>query len=258
MTAGGPLEESCSARLLFAAAMMDLVFLLLLSRLIGPQAVQQIQAFIPGTPEPAHWAIFGFLLVLVYWLLVEFVFFGASLGRVSMGLALRDRTGQYLTTGRRASRCIRKVGLLGLGGLRLNHAATYDLSTESRWFSDMAPRAYRPIKSWKLIVASGRARGRTVTFGKLPGFNAKHGIKIGRDPAWSDFVLPQSENRVSSKHCLLLARADGLYIKDVGTQGKGSSNGTRLNGRRIAPGVWVPVGHAAHFYVAEVRIKIDR
>ena len=259
MKAGGPLEERCSARLLFAAAMMDGVFLLLIADLAGEQVVSAFQTLFPANvPLPVLWGVFAFVLLLGYWLIVEFVFFGASVGRASMGLALRDKSGQHLTTGRRASRCMRKIGQVGLGGLRLNSAATYDRSTDSRWYSDMAPRAYRSMKTWRLIVASGPGRGHTVTFGKLPGFNTNHAIKIGRDTAWSDLVLPQSEGRVSNRHCVLRARKDGLYLRDWGTQGKGSSNGTRVNGRQIPAGVWVPVDHADHFYAAGVRIKIDR
>lgn len=258
MANGGPLDEHCSSRLLFAAATMDLILLLLLLRLIGPDATAEIQRMLPPLPAYALWMICGFILLLLFWFVTELILGGASLGRLAVGLSLRNQQGDPLTAGRRTSRCMRKVSMLGLGGLRLNTAASYDVATEARWFSEMAPRSYRPAKTWRLAVASGPLQGRSVTFGELQGFRSKHAIKIGRDPRWSDLVFPQSETRVSSKHCVLQLRADGLYLIDWGTGGKGSSNGTRLHSKMLTPGKWVPVGHASHFYVAGISIKIDR
>lgn len=41
---------------------------------------------------------------------------------------------------------------------------------------------------------------------------------------------------VSGIHARVVKEADGYYIEDVGTTGTGSTNGTKVNGIRIAPG----------------------
>ncbi len=49
-------------------------------------------------------------------------------------------------------------------------------------------------------------------------------VDMGVDSSW-----------VSRKHLLVSKRDDGVYIRDHGVEGKGSTNGTYLNGKKIDP-----------------------
>ncbi len=52
-------------------------------------------------------------------------------------------------------------------------------------------------------------------------------VAVGRSPV-NDFVIP--EKTVSSKHAYFQQRDDGVYLTD-----RGSTNGTRVNGEKLAP-----------------------
>jgi pSer/pThr/pTyr-binding forkhead associated (FHA) protein/thioredoxin reductase/NAD-dependent dihydropyrimidine dehydrogenase PreA subunit len=74
----------------------------------------------------------------------------------------------------------------------------------------------------RLRIHSGPFAGREIV-------TAASLIRIGRDPAKNDLVIAGDE-QVSGRHCQLQRSPRGTYVlEDVG-----SSNGTRVNGRRIA------------------------
>ena len=78
----------------------------------------------------------------------------------------------------------------------------------------------------------------------------KDRIVIGRVASGNDIVLP-SDN-VSRHHCTLEVRADGTVI----ASDAGSSNGTFLNGDRIAPATPLRVGDK--LYVGNFLISLAR
>jgi pSer/pThr/pTyr-binding forkhead associated (FHA) protein len=51
------------------------------------------------------------------------------------------------------------------------------------------------------------------------------------------------DSYVSRKHALLELREEGLFIIDYGREGKGSQNGTFINGKRIKPREAYPLNH---------------
>jgi diguanylate cyclase (GGDEF)-like protein len=77
-----------------------------------------------------------------------------------------------------------------------------------------------------LVVIFGPDLGR-----KIP-LEDSH-CRIGREPD-CDVVVPV--DGISREHCELVARQDGIALRDLG-----STNGTRLNGRDVPPGIEVPL-----------------
>ncbi len=63
-------------------------------------------------------------------------------------------------------------------------------------------------------------------------------IEIGRETL---AVSGRRDINVSSRHAVLVISESGMFVVDVGNDNGGSMNGTSVNGRRIDPGVHVPV-----------------
>lgn len=61
-------------------------------------------------------------------------------------------------------------------------------------------------------------------------------LRIGRDPARNDFVYPAGTGGISGVHCQLTYRDGQLYIQDLG-----STYGTFVNGRKLAPQETAPL-----------------
>jgi hypothetical protein len=59
-------------------------------------------------------------------------------------------------------------------------------------------------------------------------------LNVGRDPEFSPLAHRLADNDyVSGRHAEVFFHDALLYVRDVGTHGKGSSNGTFVNGKRI-------------------------
>lgn len=65
-------------------------------------------------------------------------------------------------------------------------------------------------------------------------------IHVGRNPKRANLV-PEGNTTVSAYHAEITQRNGLLLVKDVGTEGQGSSNGTFVNGKRITPLINVEV-----------------
>ncbi|GFE64081.1 FHA domain-containing protein [Litoreibacter roseus] len=252
---GGRLDGRSAARLLLAAAIVDLVLVAFLARLLLPvlpisaRGNEVILAFL---------GVFIALLAL-YWVLSELVLGGRSFGRSILQLDMRTNDGGNLPATRKAARFVGKLTFLGLTGLNPNGAARYDRKTGASWFSPMAPKPIKPFKDWALQVRSGNHAGKPpVRLEQIPGFRKTGNIKIGRDPAWADLPLV-GDGDVSGQHCVLMLRDGSLYIMDYGGAGKpGARNGTFLDNRRLKPGKAEKVGLAQSFRLGNVVIRIDR
>jgi predicted component of type VI protein secretion system len=95
----------------------------------------------------------------------------------------------------------------------------------------------------KLIVASGKSAGRTISL--------KNGrLLIGR--AETCDVRPLGEE-VSRKHCEIVLEADGLTVVDCG-----SRNGTFVNGAKIAAKVTVKDGDIIRVGPLEVKVSVSK
>ncbi len=71
-------------------------------------------------------------------------------------------------------------------------------------------------------------------------------VRLGRDPGRADLVYPKSAASVSGLHCQLDLRGGEPYLQDCG-----STNGTFLNGRRLAAGQAVKLRQGDKFYLAQ-------
>lgn len=255
MKIGGPLGEQNAARLLSAAALLDLMFVGFLQSTIQPTLKLELGLRQTGLALPAALYL---MLLLCYWLLCEGLLGGHSFGRFVMRLQMRDKQGRPVSAVRRSTRALKKVLSLGLTGLNPNAAARYDKAAGVVWYSPIAPGRAKPIGLWRLAVMTGPDKGKFVEFGKVPGLKSSQQIKIGREQGWADLVLGRSE-KASGRHCVLRVERNGdLMIRDTGTDGKGSSNGTSVGHKRIKPGQWVPLGPEGRFDVAGTALKVLR
>ena len=65
-------------------------------------------------------------------------------------------------------------------------------------------------------------------------------LRVGRDPKYAT-LIPEGNTTISQKHAELYEKGGLLLVKDVGTHGDGSQNGTFINGNRIPAGISVEV-----------------
>ena len=79
-------------------------------------------------------------------------------------------------------------------------------------------------------------------YGNLAGreYKLTDRLVIGRDPHQCSLVFPKDANDVSRIHCTLRFAGERVTVRD-----ENSSNGTYIDGKRIAPGVDVPF-HRGH------------
>jgi len=258
MKKNGRLPEPISSRLLLAAALMDAVFVLFVTRLIGTTAIEHLSRLFTTIPPEALWFGVFACLLMIYAMISDIILGGASLGRIVLGLRMRDTAGHPVKAGRRTLRAIKKYSLMGMGGIRLDSAASYDKSTGITWFSEMAPRGYRHPKTWQIHVITGKNKKTTHPIGKIARFASKGIIHIGRDPGWADIVLPQNAIKASGRHCMLRYHKGELYLRDGDENAKASSNGTLINGKRLPSGKWIGLRGIQQFNAAGVILKIDR
>ena len=77
----------------------------------------------------------------------------------------------------------------------------------------------------RFTVLNGAEDGRVIETDKIP-------VLLGRHPA--DDILLSRDNRVSRHHARVTKQGDSYFIEDVGPEGKGSTNGTYVDGQKIA------------------------
>ena len=71
-------------------------------------------------------------------------------------------------------------------------------------------------------------------------FPVRSCLRVGRDPKYAD-LIPEGNTTISGKHAELVEKGGVLLVKDTGTSGQGSQNGTFVNGNRIPPNISVEV-----------------
>ncbi|MCC8150447.1 MAG: FHA domain-containing protein [Lachnospiraceae bacterium] len=71
-------------------------------------------------------------------------------------------------------------------------------------------------------------------------YPVKQHVRIGRDPAANDLVVPAGTSGVSGRHCEIMCQNGRVYIRDLG-----SSYGTFVNGTRLNPEQLYEVGVGA-------------
>lgn len=108
---------------------MAAVFVLSVTQLIGKTAVAHLSRLFSTIPPEALWfGVFACLLTL-YAMLSDIRLSGAGLGRILLGLPLRDTARPPVKAGRHTLRGIKIYSRMGTGDVRLDSAASYDEST---------------------------------------------------------------------------------------------------------------------------------
>ncbi len=105
----------------------------------------------------------------------------------------------------------------------------------------MAPSAPAPS-----FVSRATLTGSQGIFTVLPSME----MKAGRDGSVCQILL--SEPRVSGAHATLKIENGQLFARD-----DNSNNGTMINGQRIPPGTWTPVGQGAQLRFGPVEFAVN-
>ncbi|MEM6409222.1 MAG: FHA domain-containing protein [Pseudomonadota bacterium] len=264
-TDSGRLSHTCAAKLLLAAAALDIAVVVLLAKMVSYLSFAQLdpatlQRFLAKRPNESELEAASTLLwflpcLLFYWLFVELLLGGASLGRLAMQLKPLDESGRSLSFGKRAKRAIWKLGTCGLTGCHPGQPALYDRKAGVTWHSPIAPRAARPMTQWTLKIRSGASAGRTpMALGSYANFhNARKGlVKIGRDASKVDLALT-GDGSVSGAHAAIEARDGVLSLIDMG-----SSNGTFIGSKRLQPNKRYSLKGVKSFKLGAVVIELQR
>lgn len=260
---GGQLPNRVAAKMLLAAAFVDILFLMLLTLMAATALFDVMEQVLHSTQSnasiwgtilnrDAKWAEFFCFVTLfsIYQIVTETILGGRTIGRAVLGLHMCEQDGKLARQTRRMTRGMLKLSSLGLPGLQIKDLPRYDRTSKVVWHSRIAPRAPGSVDTWRLIIESRDKKRKSIVLGKVPGFNSAQAIKIGRNPEWADLVLPDT-SKASSKHCVLNLRSGNLHLADVG-----STNGTFVSGKRIAKNNWINLKDITEFAAADVRFKI--
>jgi hypothetical protein len=207
-----------------------------------------LESFGSAAATAVPFLTFAVLLVL-FWVLTEIAFGGYTLGRAVMGLDLSDGTGAPLTRKKRIWRGVRKLSTLGVSGLQVHKLPSYDTKFKIVWYSNLMPP---PPAAWELVVQSADGRIKRDRLGNIASFRENGSVKIGRDPNWADLVL-SANSHASARHCILRLKGRDMQLLD-----NGSSNGTYLNGGKVAEKTWISLPNNAQFSAADVKFQINR
>ncbi|WP_456385745.1 FHA domain-containing protein [Profundibacter sp.] len=221
---------------------------MLLVKIIGQS--EGLLSLLPKAPAELAYILTFAVIFILYWLLVETVLGGRSIGRTLLGLHMCDAGGKPLGSARRMKRGLRKLTSLGLPGLQVSGLARYDKNSGCVWHSRMVPRPAGPIETWTLIIRTPAGKSRAVQMGQISGFRKTKSVKIGRDPNWADLVLP-ADSRASAKHCVLSVQNGSLKLADYN-----SSNGTVLGGKKLKPKTWVRLHGNEVIGIADIKIEV--
>ncbi len=256
MQRSGKIPSSIVGPILTSAAVLDMVLVLFVSAMVTDQLSSQMSRTLPSLPSELHGAGLFVIFLLVYWILTELVLGGRTLGRLAHGLTMCDDKGRPLSAGRRINRFSRKMATCGLAGINPLTAPPYDTKTGVVWFATMVPPLPRALPRWQLKVKTGRLQGKEQSLGRFPSFRDHGLICIGRDKAWAHLVLPDAS--ISARHAILQVHEGKLMVRDGDGSGKGSSNGTFLNGKHLKAGQAAWINDARTLRLGDVAIEIIR
>lgn len=246
MAAGGPLSERVAPRLVLAAAVLDLLVLHALAEMIFPSLRPFVQGVLPRDLHGfAQFALF-LALVPVLWLLTDVVAGGHSPGRLALGLVMADASGQHLSAPRRVTRFLGKLVSFGLAGLRLGGLARYDRLAGTVWRSPLAPPV---LGDYALYFLNGEHRGKGGRLGSIRGFQPDKSVQLGSERNWTHVKL--TDPTIAPRHCEIALRNGLPMIRDLG-----SATGTQVNGKRIAPHVWVSLAGARDFTLGSQQMAL--
>jgi len=261
-TGSGRLIPKCAAKLLLAAAAVDLAFVSLLAKLAADISyfANWGKTIFGGSLDSREIEIATIFLMMppllaLYWLITELLFSGHSIGRAALQIAPRTEDGAPLGFGRKSKRCFLKMITFGLTGCSPVSAAVYDRKSGVVWHSPMAPERQRKMRDWGLRIKNGNnATGDAMRLIDV-AVKAENGvgeIRIGRDKNWATIALV-GDLKVSNRHCVIRVTRDGLMIRD-----QNSNNKTFVGGKPIPPQHPVNLRNHSAFKVGDIVISIER
>ena len=218
--------------------------------------------------DSARWEFLlalGAAIVAMHWFLIEVIFAGKSTGRAAVGLELTTRDGRLPGLGAGIVRFIRK--LTGFWrSLVPGRIAPYLRGTDIFWRvslgRQLSDSSRRPTPSprpaphdWKIQVGNGPLQGKIVRLMNSRNFRNYGRFRIGSSSSWSDLSL-KGCIRVSRRHAEIRRNGNSLIIVDVGTNGRGSTHGTKVHGQQVPPGGSLPLGNADHVKIADINLRI--
>jgi hypothetical protein len=104
---------------------------------------------------------------------------------------------------------------------------------------------------WCLVTPETVLPGLRLVFGDTELSRAYPGFVIGRDAALCDRVIDDAT--ISQRHCRFSAREQRLLVEDLN-----SLNGTRIDGRELAPFRPVAVDDGATLLLGRLRLAVQR
>ncbi len=246
MATHGPLDPKPAARLLVAAGILDLLLVYVVAEMAYPHLKPHFTDLLPASLHGFALPLFFLILLPLFWFATDIVAGGYSPGRLALGLGMSNAAGRNLSLPRRFTRFMGKLFCFGLTGLRFGSLAHYDRLAGTVWRCPLAPPA---PADFRLIFLNGKYKNRGGTLGSLPGYEPGKPIRLGTDPSWSQIKF--EDPKISATHCEVTVTNGIPMLRDLG-----STNGTFVNGRRIAPNTWVSLADAREFALAGQRMAL--
>lgn len=250
-----------AARLLWAASLFDAAFLFLCLQFLRKLVIalldeagiglsgfrnrelDQAASFIVGA--------FTFLtLLLIYWIVCEYILGGKTLGRQCLMLELRDTTGRRAKKSQLRRRALSKISTFGLNGLSLRDADPRDTRNDLSWWSPMAAAQASLWRDWSIHIESGTYSGNSHALDRLKNFSTSRSIQIGRNTDWADVALDR-DGQVSNRHAILKYENGQWTLEDCG-----SSNKTFLGREEVPAGQSRRLPPDGRFRVANVQLRL--
>lgn len=213
-----------------------------------------IRRYIPNSPDWVYILTVPIVLIL-HFLVVEFLAGGVSIGRLSTGLIIRDeKSGVKPRLSSSFRRCGSVLVTLGLPSLNPTRLPGYNKMQErclcSDWVgsiieSDTTPnRIHVPapnqnaeptkvdISRFGLQVVDGPHKGIMKQFRQGKNFSKDKMFIVGRDAKLSDIVLSKDKS-VSMVHFRIALKNNSFHIVDGRNSSEKSKLGTFLNGSKV-------------------------
>ena len=252
----GALSNRSAPLLLATAALLDFVVALALAALLEPYVAPLLRDI--QIPPAINQFVLAAGLIVLGWVLSEFLLGGLTFGRFVLGLQPRNADGRALSVTAKLRRATSKLLCLGVTGANPFRPARYDRKAGVVWHSPIAPAPAGPVQEWRLSFRDGSLKGKSSRLGAIPAFKDRKEIRFGRDKGWADVKLGEGDRAVSGQHCLLFMSGGRLHLRDGNGSGKASTHGTSVDGKPLQPGQARAVDTAASFHIANIRVDIER
>lgn len=218
-----------------------------------------------GIGQAPVWLVLALipLIALLYFVLVETIFGGYSIGRLATGLSLvNQQKPAPARAGQRLKRLASAASTAGLRSAKLTVLPSYskqeDCCLNSDWIGDLPESVLRSSLDGRaaasgsasaskpkprgrptarrggglITVSGGPCRGLALDVDSVLGAGVDGMIIVGRDPARAHLVLDR-DPKVSRVHCRIARRGAQYTIADGLDARSPSSHGTLVSGKRI-------------------------